>query len=138
MQFGTVEREKHIEHMLSGLGFADGEVGLQEVEASGGTVPLRIVARRDDLDDFAQVAVDAEVAGNGNEHIGAISRVVQHGFVDRERAGQVFGFELGARGRELRKHTARDGRSRRFGPGGSGQRFHHGGCGWFLGTEAIE
>lgn len=87
--------------MLRGVGIADGEVGLEEIEARGGTVALGIVARGDELDNFGDVAVHTEVAGDGDEDIGAVTGGGEDFFVEGEGAGEILGGELVAGGGEV-------------------------------------
>ena len=56
LQLGPVEGEKDVEQVLGRLDEAEGQVGLQEVEAGGRTVAAGIIVGRHQLDEFAHVA----------------------------------------------------------------------------------
>src|SRR5690606_5688181 len=93
--------------MLRGAGVARGEISLEEIDAGGRTVTLRIVARWDGLDDLFDITAGAEIAGERDEDIGTIARGAQKVFVDRHGAGEILGLELFAGGEQARFHTRR-------------------------------
>jgi hypothetical protein len=121
-EFGAVKLEENVEDVLRGVGLAEGEVGLEEIEAGSGAVFLGIVTRGDEFDDAGDVTRRAEVTGNGDEDIGAIAGRGEDLFVDREGARQITGIKAFARGRKAWEQVARgdtgDGRGRRNKRGG--------------------
>ena len=124
-EFGAVKLEENVEDVLRGVGLAEGEVGLEEIEAGSGAVFLGIVTRGDEFDDAGDVTRRAEVTGNGDEDIGAIARRSEDLFVDRKGTGKITSIEPFARRREAREQIARSdtgyGCGRRSGRGGRGR-----------------
>lgn len=120
LQLGSLQTKQNIEHMLRGIRIAHGEVGLQEIEARGRTVALGVVTRRDEFDDFVDVPVRTEIAGDGHEDIGPVSgRAREHVLVERDGGREVFGGQFLAGGLEQGFDAAddRSGRRRRRGRG---------------------
>ena len=74
------------------------------------------------------LTVAAEIAGNGDEHVGAIAGIRQHLLINGECGGQVLGLEFFARRGELRHDAARGRRDRVAGGHGQGRRL------FFVGT----
>ena len=125
LQLGPVEGEEDVQHVLGRIGVAEGEVGLDQVQAGGRAVPVGVVAGGDQLDDRRQVAGGPEVAGDGDEHVGPVTgRAGEDLLVDREGAGEVARLKAFAGGEEPRLDVARGsgGRGRRFPGGGRGRR----------------
>ena len=78
--------------------------------------PPSVAARRDEFDDFVDVPVRAEIAGDGHEDIGPVSgRAREHVFVERDSGREVFGGQFLAGGFEQRLDAANgwSGRRRR-------------------------
>ena len=92
--------------MLGGVGVAQREIGLQQIESGGGSVPGRIVARRDQFHDLAQVAVHPEVARDGHEHVGPVAGRGEHFLINCERRRHILGLELFPRLHQSRPDVA--------------------------------
>ena len=98
--------------MLRRIGIAHGEVGLEEIEPGGGSVALGVVARCDQFDDLGYIAVRAEIARYGHEHVGPVAGRSEQLFVKRHRARQILRSEALAGGREVGFHHHHSRRSR--------------------------
>jgi hypothetical protein len=66
---------------------------------------LGVVAWGDELDDGGDVAGGAEIAGDGDKHVGAVSGGREEWLVDGERARQVAGIEALAGGKKEEPRT---------------------------------
>ena len=122
LQLGPLQTKQNIEHMLRGIRIAHSEVGLKKVEARGRTVALGVVTRRDEFDDFVDVPVRTEIAGDGHEDIGPVSsRAREHVFVERDGGREFFGGQFLTGGLE-QGFDAADGRSGRRRRRGRGRR----------------
>ena len=115
LELGAIELEKHVEHMLRGVGLPEREVGLEKIEAGGGAVDLRVVARGDEFDDLGNVSGGAEIAGDRDEDIGAFTGRGENLLINGQRAGEILGLESLAGGGEAWEDVA--GGGRRFGGG---------------------
>ncbi len=117
--------------MLRGLRFPYGQIGLKQVDAGRGTVPLRVVTRRDELDDFPRVAGHAEVTGNGHEHVRPVPGGGEHLLVEGHGASGVLEFERFARLLEASEDAGpARGRGFRHWCGGGGLNFSDGLRSW--------
>ena len=108
LQLGPLEGEQEVKQVLRRLGLAGHQVGLEQIESGRRAVFLHIVARGEQLNDFTDMSLGAEIGGNRHEHIAAIARPGEDGFVDRQGGGEVLRLQLLARGRQLRHDAAGD------------------------------
>ena len=100
LELRALQTEEDIQQMLRGGGVARGQISLEQIQPGGWTVALGVVAWGDELDDRGDVAGGAEIAGDGDEHIGAVSGGREQRLVEGERARKVAGIEAFAGGDE--------------------------------------
>ncbi len=106
LELGALKGKENVEDVLRRVGVAHGEVGLEQIESRRRPVPVGIVTRRDEFNDLCDVTVRAEIAGNRNEHIGAVPRGRKHFLINHESARQIFFFKFSASLDETRNDTA--------------------------------
>ena len=75
-QLRPVQLEQDVQHVLRGVGVANGKVCLEQVQSRRRAVAFGIVARRDELDDFRDVPGRSEVARDCDQHVGPIAKVM--------------------------------------------------------------
>ena len=119
-EVGFFEGEEEVKDVLGRAGVAEGEVGLEEVDAGGGAVAFGVVAGGNELDDGLDMAGGAEVAGNGDEHIGAVAGGGEDLLIKGEGTGEVAELEFLAGGEERGEDRAGDGGGGGGGVGGRG------------------
>ena len=106
LQLGPLEGKQDVEHMLRGIGLAQHQISLEQVQSGRGTVALGVVARRHQIHDFPDVSVDSKVGRDGHQHIGAVTRHRQHLFVKDEGARKILCLKPLAGGDQLGEHAA--------------------------------